>query len=796
MSPASPTRVAPAPATLTRYRSLPEDTCLAPPARPCPTRVGNRSQHPDTIEVLAAQMHDLEVALSRIPDAEQRSERSRMLRAALYDLTRAAKAERLLAARIAHHAGQQAVNNMPGALRETGGGGTLGVGVGLPGAIDVGVRAGLARAVSTATFDDLAVARFDTVTLSMDASAEAGLPEEVGAHATLGGRISWGQGRIADKMPDHVLELARASVARRLGGSWPLRTLKRVFNADRDRYAERVSRAQAWQPRLPMLLGQRDGEAAPAFHPAPPAAIEATMKSVNLHLGGGVRCGPGGVNASGSREKIDVHIDLPVRLTERGADATRALPHIRRALDARLAPMLERRALRSPTLQRVDALWRTPANLHCLADRRVAVAHLAAEFNQLEGLARLQLDAPRLAELPLASLARDWCTGPATVEQVMIRMLDTLGWLQATPRPPSNRLAGMPLQTPSHLDTWTTLQTEVDVLATRIHDSRFPHNRRTVHQGTHAFAEMRQHIRTRRGTLEGTAQWTGLGAGARASVARQQRADSDPLRDGDYVDVTFATDLTPGLGALLVQAQRVLGEAGGELPMAEVEQVLTTLAPSFPSTAHAQCVLRFFRPRFQDDPRFPARARGTHLQAVRLAVGSTMRANLAVPVPLLPGTTAKLGLQAHHTEMVPQHEYFCNGTLTGTLLRYNSLRTRDTDAGTTWTEMEALHGPDLDRLAAALARPDSVPADEARFWLQRHPDAASPSRTSGPLKRLTALSLRPGDAQYRRKALHALFVTLGEATSSAKRASPLIDLPVLPTTPQGPNAARAAGTQG
>jgi hypothetical protein len=787
MSTASPVRVATAPVVLTAYRALRDEHPSTPLDRLRPLEVSNRSENtPAPIRKdnaahgpLAAQIRDLNAALAHLRPAERRGERARMLRAALYDLTRAARAEQLLQARIAHHAERQAVNNMPGAVRETGGGVSLGAGIGLPAAVEVSAGVDANRAVSTATFDDLAIARFDTVTVGADASAEAGLPVGLGAHAGLGAQISWGHGRIDDKMPDHVLALARASVARRLGGPMLLRALKRVFNPGRDRYAERISRAQAWESKLGFLLGPQADAAPPAFYPAPPAAIEATLQMVSKRLGLGLTVGPAGVNLSGSREKIDVNIDLPIRLTDAGADALRAMPQIRQELDTRLQSVLRGSPLRSDarcTLEKVSSLWRDPAR-HCrLDDRREAVASLATEFDHLQALVRLRLHAPGLAQKPLASLLREWCGTSVSVEAAMIHMLDTLAWLQATPLPPNNA---------SHRSAWTALQNDVAALATRIHDSAFPHDRREVHLGTHAFAEMLQHIRTWRATLEGTAQWSPLGAAARASVAWQQRADSDPLRDGDYVDVTFATDLTPGLGKLLVEAQQKLGESWGELPVAQVEQVLTTLAPSFPVSARVQCVLRFFRPRFQDAPDFPASARGTHLQAIRLAAGSTMRMDLKVPLPLAPGLTAKLGLQAHHTELTPQHERFCDGTLTGALLRYNSLRTRDTNPLATWAEMVSLHGPDLDRLATALGRPGSVPSCEARYWLQRHPDAVDTPGKRGPIELLVALEGPHTDPQQRRYALHALFMAVAEATQAAKRGSHLIGPPVLPPSPLG-----------
>ncbi len=814
----SPARVAPSPVVLTHYGPLPAEPRPAHPVRPLPQQVGNRTRATATartgIDALALQchalaralaphspafasalermpagwQHDLDLgatvqllrALTHLPRSATRDGRVGMLRDALFDLLRAARAEQLLHACIAVHAERESVNNMPGALKETGGGGGLGAGVGLPLAAEAGAVVGAARTVNTATFDDLAVARFDTVTLNLLASAEAGLPAAVGAQAGLEPQVSWGQGRIDDKMPDHVLALARASVARRLGGSRVVRTLKGVFNPGRDRYAERISRALAWQSRLPLLLGARSGAPVPTFHAAPPVPIEATLKTRVTPVGAGAAWGPAGVNVRASREKTKVHIDLPLRLTDRDADAMRARtsPQVKQELDARLQAVLTHRDdPHSPALKKVHALWTNAGSAYALDARREAVTLLAREFDHLEALVRLRMDSPGLAKLPLASLLDDWCDTPSTREAAMIRMLDTLAWLQATPVPPNAPC------TPSHRDTWNALQADVEALANRIHDSAFPHDRRDVHRGTHAFADMQQRIQTWRATLEASAQWTVLSAGARASVARQQRADSDPLRDGTYVDVTLAGDFTPSVATLLGEAQGALGESVGTLPVAQINQALTALEPSFGSTGHAHCVLRFFRPSFQDDPQFPAGARGMHLQAIRLAAGSTLRMDLKPSVPVLPAVLLKLRLHAHRTELVPQHEHFCDGTLTGALLRYKSLRTRDTDALATWNEMVTLHGADLDRLARALARPESVPANEARYWLQRHSDAINTPGKRGRVELLQAVARPAADTQQRRDALHALFMALTEATQEAKRASPLIGPAMLPPSP-------------
>lgn len=714
--------------------------------------------------------------LKRLPPAHKASERQQLLRAAAYDLTRSAEAELLLKRKVQQYTERQQINNYPGAMRETSRGFSLGAALGLPGAGEAGITGAVSRATSTGTFDDLAVATFTTTTFSGRASVEGGLPAGIGAGAHASAHLARSTGEVADKMQDRVLELARASVARRLGGPRLLRMAKRMVGPRRDRYAERISTALAWQTRLPMLLAHGTSLRPTLFHPAPPPPIAASMRTVGGEVGAHAGAGVVDLAASGGLSHTEVKCDLPVRLTD-DDDAARALRQEGplQSLEERLPRLLHGPDTpRSRTLQLVQDILRAPDPMSTLGKRLAAVSHLEVEFDHLEALARHALSAPSQARPPLESLARDWGSEKADCEPVMIGMLDTLAWLQAMPCPFVDRKTR---------EDWDTLQRRVQELANRIHDCRLPHDRQQVHRATHAFRQMTQRLATRQGTAGVNTTLGMLKMGARVNVARQERDDPDPLRAGTYLDVTLTAEVSYSVAELLAQMQSSLPGEWETLPTEEIKQVLQYLSPTFPSTANGRFVIRLFTPRFQQEPGFPAGAKGAHLQTVRVSVGSAHGMNLSAPVPMAPGVSAKVGVQYQRLEQIPQREWLHSSTITGLLLRYNSLHTRDSSEATVWANLLERHGPDVDRLAQALATPGSVAASEARYWLHRDAGPAGLSATQRRgLAQLVALN-RTSDVQTRRTQVQQLFIALAEQTQRAKRASPLIGPPVLPPSP-------------
>lgn len=742
----------------------------APPLRLDTVRVGLQPVEPaanaDTaIDVLTRQVQALKAALATrdLPPRQQ------MLRAALRDLARAADAELLLQEQIARHGRRQQINALPGSRTSITTGASVGAAFGLPASCTAEVSVGAEAQTSTATGEDLTVATLHTRTVRGDASLQAGIPAGVGVGVAASGYYTHGHADITASMRTHVRALAHASVARRLGGNRLTRSLRQRFAPYRDRYAERASQALAWQPRLQMLqlLPAHNGPAAPLPFATPNSTpIQATVTTCGGLLAANAGLGAGQLTLSGALTRATFVASLPTRLTT--LDDSGAAPagsaEIRAALAHRIAPLLDNARLRSPTLQQVRALGGTEGADADLVARLAAVDQLRCEFDHLEALVRHGLLARHQSRPVLASLCRDWGSATPACEPVMIAMLDTLAWLQASPCP-------APGNTPEW-SRWSDLQERAAALGNRIHDTLLPHDRRRVHLATHGVREMTQRVTTQRGTLALSAATMPAGFATTAGVTRSVREDPDPLRAGTYLELTLGLEGTASVDAILAAVRRQWPQAWEALPGREVEDALSALSP-MPS-AGAQCRVRLFKPAFQHDPGFPAVARGTHLQSVRLATGTTRAFEAKVPLPLLPGVAPTLGIRHQRTGEHTRVERLSDRTLTGTLLRYQSLCTKVRSNADTWTVLVQSHGADLDRLCRALTQPDSVPAHEARYWLQQG---------GAGMDTLDAV-VQAGDDDPRRAHLFALFEALGTGTAQHKAASPLLGALTLPAAPR------------
>jgi len=715
-------------------------------------------------------------AIRSLPKHAYAAERQQQLRRALYDLTRAARAEAMLHEQIARHTERERVNALPGSQRSAGTGGMLGVRFGLPGAADAGLAAGARQECSTGTFDDLTIGTIRSATVMAEASVQAGVAPGVGVSGSLSGYSTEGDAEISMSMRTRVLRLAHASVARRLGGNALQRAFKRVVEPRRDRYDERTSRAQAWQaaPTLPLLLGEQ-AVLRPLDFGKRPLLIRAGMTTHGAALGGSVGHGVGQLGANAAVSRTELRASLPTRLTELASDGRPAshTPEIRKVLDARVAHLLARLGeVRSPALRKVRKLMQQPRRPDAMSRRLDAAGHVGVAFDHLQALADLSRRAPAQAAAPLASLAQDWGGPGATREAVMIHMLDTLAWLQSAPEPDAG---------PAHAQ-WEHLQRMVQATARRIQDTTLPHDRERVHRATHAFREQIQRIATTRGTVSLSAALPLFGAGGEVSVARHVRQDPDPLRDGTYLEVTLAARLGPALGTILSHVEQQLPE-WGTLPLRDAQALIDPLTTGLDITGTVQCVVRFFRPTFQTDPDFPASARGNHLHAVRLATGGSQTLGVTVPVPVLPGVSPTLSVQHARTTQTTRHDRLGEGTLTSPLMRYQALCSATTPRAETWAALLDTHGADLDRLAQALQDPRSVPALEARYWLQREPASstgAAPTRRAVPDTTTLDAFAREADRATRREQLHALFEAVGAITGAQKSMSPLIGSLILP----------------
>ncbi len=708
-------------------------------------------------------------AIKRLPAGTHVPPRQRMLRSALYELTRAARAEAMLHEQIARHTERERGNALPGSQRSVATVGRVGVSAGVTGAIDLAITVGGTHEHSTSTFDDMTVAIIDSAGASAEVSAQAGVTEDIGAHVSINGSASNGNVTIDRSMRDHVLRLAHASVERRLGGNLLQRAFKRVLRPRRDRYGERTSLAMAWQPKLKLLVEPQPVSQPLAFGTRV-NPITATITNRHAVLSAGARFWRGSVTFSGGLDDTKLLADLPTRLTVVNEDGQSAAadPAVREALNARVSRLLANaQTSRCPALQQVRRALAGPGDRDDLATRLDAVAHIHAAFDHLQALADLSLHKPAQASTPLASLARDWGSIGTAREPVMIAMLDTLAWLQAVPPPEGNASAQQA--------DWARLQRTVETEAARIHETTMAHDRERVYGATHAFREQTQRILSRYVTLSLGASLP-LQLGGSVSLACRDRDDPDPLREGETMEVLVNANAELSLDDMLDRIEQQLPEWAG-LPRSEAKAAIAPVLADLELGASAQLVIRFFRPRFQSDPDFPAAARGIHLHTVRALTGSEKTLGATLPVPFLPGAATTLSVHQHHSTYRTRGDGLGPNTITALLMRYLSLRSPAESPAATWAALVASHGRCLDLLAKKLTDPDSVPAQEVRYWLQRAPattiGAAPTRRVDADLSTLDAFG-QPADRATRRLQLHALFEAVGAITSRQKAMSPLI----------------------
>lgn len=720
-------------------------------------------------------------AIKELPQGATITERQNKLRMALYDLTRAARAEAMLHEQIARHTEREKANALPGSQRSASTGGMFGVRFGLPGAVDAGAALGASRDTSIGTFDDLTIGTVRSGRVMAEATAQAKVVPGVGVSARLSGYSSEGDADISMSMRTRVLRLAHASVERRLGGNALQRAFNRVTEPRRDRYDERTSRALALQSTLPVLLGQQ-AVARPLAFGKRGLLISAGMTTHGGALDAAASYGVGQLGASGTLTRTELRAALPTRLTELGNDDRPASRNadIHAALDARLsqrvASALDARPAvthgQLPALHAVRDLMRDPREAGGMARRLDAVGHVRAAFDHLQALADLSIRAPAHARAPLASLARDWGGTGTALEPVMIGMLDTLAWLQAAPEPDAG---------PAHVQ-WAQLQRSVQAEARRIHDTTMPHDREWMKRATHAFRQQTQRIASTSGTLSLSAVLPLFSASGAVTVERQVRQDPDPLRDGMYLQVTFAAELAPSLGTILSELERQL-PAWGTLPLDQAQALIDPIGATMGLGGAMRYKLRFFRPSFQNDPDFPRGACGSHVYSARLEAGTSKGLDVTVPVPLAPGVAPTLTLQHSRANTTTLLERLPSTTLTNTLMRYQSECSATTPRADTWARMLALYGADLDTLAEALVDWRSVPALEARYWLQREPatsaGATTTRRDAPDTSSLDAFNLE-ADPATRRDQLFALFEAVGDITGRQKAMSALIGPLTLP----------------
>lgn len=662
---------------------------------------------------------------------------------------RIAQSQRRWCARLKHM-------SAPGAHRGTffGCSAHAGAGLTLAGA---GATAGLsfgAQAGSKSTcFETLEYVRGRQRLISAEVSADGQLAPGLAAGAGLTASVDHTRYDAAASVDDYAAFRARRAVATPLRSRLGHRLLTIVSlgrATPRDRVAHAARAALRWAPLMPTLVscGGGDDRACSAAltqeallpSPAPLLDIGVRTRTISLQAAANAAIAHAGVSAGRSRLRVD--IDLPLWLADLDLDEPQR-DALAWELRERITAGLGTHAERFSALHADDA---DPA-----AAREEALQRLHTEFQCLQSLLleRQRGIDKRQIKRVLARTCETWnCRTP---QRALTRMLELANWLWLV-MPADQRNAARALI--STLRASPVLRQDAASLRPLY-----------VHQ------TLQQFIRSDTLLVKGGTSQAADSVGATdvsIRISRSHQRNYNALRDGTYVEADITLTGSTSTDAILTLLQQRLPDAGWAADTThELRRVLNDAgALSLAGTAAVTVGVRFFRPSFQDDVRFPAAARGLHMQQITVRGASTFKVGGRVPVVGIP--LSALGLAArlqHERHTVLRADIFCGATLTASLLRYQCLIGQRMAPAQAWQKMLDDHGSSLADLAHRIAEKSSSARAEACHWLL--PPAPAAGHDADGL--ITAA----GVLQPRLPGLHALFDALLPPLAEAQRQSPL-----------------------
>ncbi len=644
----------------------------------------------------------------------------------------------------------------PGAQRSTSFGCSARAGAGLTMA-GTGATAGLSFGAQTGSksscFETLEYARGRQQLISAEVSADAQLAPGLAASVGLTASVDCTRYDGAASIHDYAAYRARRSVAT----PWRSRMGHRLLSivslgraTPRDRVAHAARAALRWTPLMPSLVscgGGDDGARAVALtqdalvpSPAPLLDVGVRTRTISFQAAAVATVANTGVSAARSRLRVDIDVplwlaDLDLDDPQRGALAWQ----LRERITAGLGTHAER----------FSALHADDTNAG--AARNQALQRVQTEFHCLQSLLLEQqrgIDKRQLKHV-LARTCADWnCRTP---QQALARMLELANWLWLV-MPADQRSAAQALA--STLRASPVLRQDAASL-----------------RPLYAHQALQQFIRTDTMTVKGgTSQATGgvAATDVTISISRSHQRNYNALRDGTYVEANITLTGATSTDAILTLLQQRLPDAGWAADTTrELRRVLGDAgALSLAGTTAVTVGVRFFRPSFQDDVRFPAAARGLHMQQITVRGASTFSVGGRLPIAGIPLAALGLGARLQHARHTALHaDVFCGATLTASLLRYQCLIGQRMAPAQAWQKMLDDHGSSLVGLAHRMAEKSSSARAEAHHWLPR-PALAAGHDADG-------LIAAAGVLAPRLRGLHALFDALLPPLAEAQRLSPL-----------------------
>ncbi|MGC0152630.1 hypothetical protein ACPRNU_09245 [Chromobacterium vaccinii] len=213
-----------------------------------------------------------------------------------------------------------------------------------------------------------------------------------------------------------------------------------------------------------------------------------------------------------------------------------------------------------------------------------------------------------------------------------------------------------------------------------------------------------------------------LGVKAEATLVERLRVHLNPVRAGDYKDLRLtlsgsladAGALDKLKGALMAQlAPHGLAEA---LPAALAD---AQSALSGQLGGGVTLLLRFYRPQYHSEADFPARAAGFRLQLSRVSASGEAALSVSGGVPLQPGVSLELGLNAGASAGVVLRERWGDNSLSAPMMHY--LHLQAVGEAERWPDLRLDQRPALQGLFRRLAEPGSAVRAEAEYFLRRQP---------------------------------------------------------------------------
>ena len=220
----------------------------------------------------------------------------------------------------------------------------------------------------------------------------------------------------------------------------------------------------------------------------------------------------------------------------------------------------------------------------------------------------------------------------------------------------------------------------LDQLAPRLYAPPIRHDPAALAKRTSFHDVLRLQIRDRSVALDLGGTLGPLGLKAEASLTERTRLHHNPVRAGDYKDVRLSLSGNLGgswpLDALRDALSAQLAPHG---LAAEVPAALAGLQSSVgvQGGGALTLLLRFYRPQYQTQADFPAEAAGFRLQLSRVSASGDLGLSASGGVPLQPGVSLELGLNAGASATAVLGERWGDNSLSAPLMHYLHLKAVD-----------------------------------------------------------------------------------------------------------------------